>query len=74
MAAVAMVLLAVAGWLWGRSRPSGHTAAAVVLDLRGCAPARGENRADSRQPATGYPSQCEDSELGGANSGARGGV
>src|SRR5437867_11427550 len=35
LAAAAMVFLAVAGWLWVRSRPSGQTAAVVVVDLRG---------------------------------------
>ena len=50
LAAAAMVLLAVAGWLWVRSRPSGQTAAVVVLDLRGRATVRGENPPESSQP------------------------
>ena len=50
LAAAAMVLLVLAGWLWVRSRPSGQTAAAVVLDLRGRATVRGENTPESSQP------------------------
>jgi hypothetical protein len=34
LAAAAIVILAVGGWLWVRSRPLGQTAAVVVLDLR----------------------------------------
>lgn len=49
LAAAAMVLLAVAGWLWVRSRSSGETAAAVVLDLRGRATVRGESPPDTTQ-------------------------
>jgi hypothetical protein len=48
--AAAMVLLVLAGWLWVRSRPSGQTAAVVVLDLRGRATVRGENTPESSQP------------------------
>jgi hypothetical protein len=51
LAAAAMVLLVLAGWLWVRSRPSGQTAAVVVLDLRGRATVRGENTPQSSQPA-----------------------
>jgi hypothetical protein len=50
LAAAAMVLLVVAGWLWVRSRPLGQTATAVVLDLRGRATVRGENTPESSQP------------------------
>jgi hypothetical protein len=50
LAAAAMVLLVLAGWLWVRSRPSGQTAAVVVLDLRGRAKVRGENTPESSQP------------------------
>ena len=49
LAAAAMVLLAVAGWMWLRSRPSGQTAAVVVLDLRGRSIARGENPSETSQ-------------------------
>ena len=50
LAAAAMVVLVLAGWLWVRSRPSGQTAAVVVLDLRGRAKVRGENTPESSQP------------------------
>ena len=50
LAAAAMVLLVLAGWLWVASRPSGQTAAVVVLDLRGRATVRGENTPESSQP------------------------
>ena len=43
LAAAAMVLLVLAGWLWVQNRPSGQTAAVVVLDLRGRATVRGES-------------------------------
>lgn len=55
LAAAAMVLLAVGGWLWVRSRPSGQTAAVVVLDLRGRATVRGENPSETSQPALEVP-------------------
>jgi len=55
LAAAAMVLLAFAGWLWVRSRPSGQTAAVVVLDLRGRATVRGENPPETSQPALEVP-------------------
>lgn len=50
LAAAAIVLLAVTGWMWVRSRPSGQTAAVVILDLRGRAVVRGENPPESSQP------------------------
>ena len=43
LAAAAVLLFAVGGLLWVRSRPSGQTAAVVVLDLRGRATVRGES-------------------------------
>jgi hypothetical protein len=49
LAAAAMVLLVVAGWLWVRTRPLGQTATAAVLDLRGRATMRGENPPASDQ-------------------------
>jgi hypothetical protein len=55
LAAAAMVLLVLAGWLWVRSRPSGQTAAVVVLDLRGRATVRGENPPDNSQPPLNVP-------------------
>ena len=55
LAAAAMVLLVLAGWLWVRSRPSGQTAAIAVLDLRGRATVRGENPPETSQPALEVP-------------------
>lgn len=55
LAAAAMVLLVVGGWLWVRSRPSGQTAAVVVLDLRGRAAVRGETSPDASQPPLEVP-------------------
>ncbi len=55
LAAAAMVLLAVGGWLWVRSRPSGQTAAVVVLDLRSRAPVRGEGTPETSQPPLQVP-------------------
>jgi hypothetical protein len=50
VAAAAMVLLSLAGWLWVENRPSGQTAAVVILDLRGRATVRGENPPENSQP------------------------
>jgi hypothetical protein len=50
LAAAAMVLLAVGGFIWVRGRPSGQTAAVVVLDLRGRATIRGESTPENSQP------------------------
>jgi len=50
-----MVLLAVGGWLWVRGRPSGQTAAVVILDLRGRAAVRGENPPETRQQPLEIP-------------------
>ena len=49
LVAAAMVLLAVGGFLWVRSRPAGQTAAVVVLDLRGRATIRGESTPENSQ-------------------------
>jgi hypothetical protein len=54
LAAAAIVLLAVGGWLWLRSQPSGQTAA-VVVDLRGRATVRGENTPDTSQSPLEVP-------------------
>jgi hypothetical protein len=43
LAAAAVLIFAVAGWLWVRARPSVQTSATVVLDLRERSLARGEN-------------------------------
>lgn len=55
LVAAAMVLLAVTGWVWVRSRPSGQTAAVVILDLRGRAAVRGGNPPHSSQPPLEVP-------------------
>jgi hypothetical protein len=51
LAAAAVLLFVVGGWLWVRSRPSGQTAAVVVLDLRGRATVRGESTPETSQPS-----------------------
>jgi hypothetical protein len=43
LAAAAVLIFALAGWLWVRARPSGQISATVVLDLRERSLARGEN-------------------------------
>ena len=74
LAAAAMVLLAVAGWMWVRSRPSsGQTAAVIVLDLRGRSTARGENPPESSQPPLEVPRNARSLNLElpiGSNEGA----
>ena len=73
LAAAAMVLLAVAGWMWVRSRPSGQTAAVVVLDLRGRSTARGENPSETSQPPLEVPRSATSLNLElpiGSNEGA----
>jgi hypothetical protein len=63
LAAAAMVLLAVGGWLWVRSRPSGQTAAVVVLDLRGRATVRGEGTPEGSQPPLQVPRSAKTLDL-----------
>lgn len=73
LAAAAMVLLAVAGWMWMQSRPSGQTAAVVVLDLRGRSTARGENPSETSQPPLEVPRSAKSLNLElpvGSNEGA----
>jgi hypothetical protein len=73
LAAAAMVLLAVAGWMWVRSRPSGQTAAVVVLDLRGRSTARGETPSETSQPPLEAPRSTKSLKLElpiGSNEGA----
>jgi hypothetical protein len=73
LAAAAIVLLAVGGWLWVRSRPSGQTAAAVVLDLRGRAAARGDSTPQTSQPPLDVPRKARTLNLElpiGSNEGA----
>ena len=73
LAAAALVLLAVAGWMWVRSRPSGQTAAVVVLDLRGRSTARGENPPETSQAPLEVPRDVRSLDLElpiGSNEGA----
>jgi len=73
LAAAAMVLLAVAGWMWVRSRPTGQTAAVVVLDLRGRSIARGGNPSETSQPPLEVPRSARSLNLElpiGSNEGA----
>jgi len=63
----------VGGWLWVRSRPSGQTAAVVVLDLRGRATVRGESRPETSQPSLEVPRNARNLNLElpiGSNEGA----
>jgi hypothetical protein len=55
LAAAAVLVCAVAGWLWVRTHPSVQTSATVVLDLRERSVARGENSADTKQLALEIP-------------------
>lgn len=73
LAAAAMVLLAVAGWMWVRSRPTGQATAVVVLDLRGRSTARGENPSETSQPPLEIPRSAKSLNLElpiGSNEGA----
>jgi hypothetical protein len=63
LAAAAMLLLGVAGWMWLRSWPSGRTAAVVVLDLRGRSTARGENPPETSQSPLGVPRNAKSLNL-----------
>ena len=54
-AAAAMIVLALAGWLWVRSRPTTQTTAVVVLDLRGRATLRGEGTPETGQAPLEVP-------------------
>ncbi len=55
LAAAAMLIFAVAAWLWVRNRPSAQTSATVVLDLRERSLARGENPTGAKQVALEIP-------------------
>jgi hypothetical protein len=73
LAAAAVLLFAFGGLLWVRSRPSGQTAAVVVLDLRGRAAVRGENPPESSQPPLEVPRNARSLNLElpiGSNEGA----
>jgi hypothetical protein len=73
LAAAAVLIVAVAGWFWVRSRPQVQTAAVVVLDLRGRATVRGENLPEGSQPPLGVPRNAKTLNLElpiGSNEGA----
>ena len=55
LAAAAVLLFAVTGWLWVHTRPSVQTSATVVLDLRERSVSRGENSAETKQLALEIP-------------------
>ena len=55
LAAAAVLIFAVAGWLWVRTRPSVQMSATVVLDLRDRSVARGENSPETKQLALEIP-------------------
>jgi hypothetical protein len=55
LAAAAVLVFAVAGWLWVRTRPPVQTSATVVLDLRERSLARGENPTDTKEVALEIP-------------------
>ena len=55
LAAAAVLIFAVAGWLWVRTRPSVQISATVVLDLRERSLARGENPAGGKEVALEMP-------------------
>ena len=55
LAAAAVFIFAVAGWLWVRARPFVQTSATVVLDLRDRSLARGENPTGAKEVALEIP-------------------
>jgi len=73
LAAAAVLIVAVAGWFWVRSRPQVQTAAVVVLDLRSRATVRGENQPETSQPPLEVPRNAKTLNLElpiGSNEGA----
>ena len=73
LAAAAVLLFAFGGLLWVRSRPSGRTAAVVVLDLRGRAAVRGGSTPETSQPSLEVPRNAMSLNLDlpiGSNEGA----
>ena len=73
LAAAAVFIFAIAGWLWVRSRPQVQTAAVVVLDLRGRATVRGENPPETSQSPLQAPRNARSLNLElpiGSNEGA----
>jgi hypothetical protein len=73
LAAAAVIIFAIAGWFWVRTRPQVQTAAVVVLDLRGRATVRGENPPKTSQPPLEVPRNAKSLNLElpiGSNEGA----
>src|ERR1700693_796550 len=73
LAAAAVLIFAVAGWFWVRSRPQVQTAVVVVLDLRGRTTVRGENPPETSQPPLEVPRNAKSLNLElpiGSNEGA----
>jgi hypothetical protein len=73
LAAAAVVIFAVAGWFWVRTRPPVQTSAIVVLDLRSRATVRGENPPETSQPPLEVPRNAKSLNLElpiGSNEGA----
>ena len=58
LAAAAVLVFAVTGWLWTRTRPSVQTAS-VTLDLRDRSVSRGQNPADTAQPPLDIPRRAK---------------
>ena len=54
LAVAAVLVFAVAGWLWMRTRPLVQTAS-ITLDLRERSVSRGQNPADAAQPPLDIP-------------------
>ena len=55
MAVAAVLVFAVAGWLWVRTRPSVEATDTAVLDLRERSVARGQNPSDTGQAPLEIP-------------------
>lgn len=55
LAAAAIVLLVIGGWLWARSRQSEQMARVVILDLRGRTTTRGETPSGANQQPLEIP-------------------
>jgi len=63
LAAAAIVLLAIGGWLWVSSRQPAQMATVVVLDLRGRATTRGETPGGANQPPLEIPHRARHLQL-----------
>lgn len=63
LAAAAVVLFAIGGWLWVRSRQSGQMATVVILDLRARATVRGETPGRTNQEPLEIPHSARHLQL-----------